>query len=50
MRQFRRSHAGIGPGDYLIAATADVQGFELATLNVKRFPMFKGLRPPFILG
>jgi len=37
-------------GDYLIAATAEVQGFELATLNVKHFPMFQGLRPPFTLG
>lgn len=49
MREFRRSHSGIGLGDYLIAATAEVQGFELATLNVKHFPMFRGLRPPFTL-
>lgn len=47
MRRYRRSHAAIGLGDYLIAATADVEGLELATLNVKHFPMFKGLRPPF---
>lgn len=50
MRRYRRTHAGIGLGDYLIAATAEVQGFELATLNVKHFPMFAGLRPPFALG
>jgi predicted nucleic acid-binding protein len=47
MRQYRRSHRGIGLGDYLVAATADVRGLELATLNIKHFPMFKGLRPPF---
>jgi predicted nucleic acid-binding protein len=47
MRRYRRSHTGIGLGDYLIAATADVKGLQLATLNVRHFPMFKNLRPPF---
>lgn len=47
MREYRRSHAAIGLGDYLIAATAEVQGLELATLNVKHFPMWASLRPPF---
>lgn len=47
MRVHRRSHSGIGLGDYLIAATAAVGGFELATLNVRHFPMFSGLAPPF---
>jgi len=49
MREYRRSHSSIGLGDYLIAATAEVQGFDLATLNVKHFPMFDGLRPPFTM-
>jgi predicted nucleic acid-binding protein len=49
MRRYRRSHVSVGLGDYLIAATAEVQGLELATLNVKHFPMFEGLQPPFIL-
>jgi len=49
MRRYRRSHAGIGLGDYLIAATAQVRGASLATLNVRHFPMFAGLRPPFRL-
>lgn len=48
MRTHRKSHA-IGLGDYLIAATADVAGLALATLNVKHFPMLKGLRAPFAL-
>ncbi|HME49026.1 type II toxin-antitoxin system VapC family toxin [Mycobacterium sp.] len=47
MRRYRRSHTGIGLGDYLIAATADVKGLPLATLNVRHFPMFKNLRPPY---
>lgn len=47
MRRYRRSHTGIGLGDYLIAATADVKGLQLATLNVRHFPMFTDLRPPF---
>jgi hypothetical protein len=49
MREFRRSHRDIGLGDYLIAATADVRGLTLATLNVRHFPMFGGLRAPFRL-
>ena len=42
--------SGIGLGDYLIAATTDVKGYQLATLNVRHFPMFKGLRPPFAVS
>jgi predicted nucleic acid-binding protein len=49
-RQYRRSHSGIGLGDYLIAATTEVKGYQLATLNVRHFPMFKGLRPPFAVS
>ncbi|MEZ0384947.1 type II toxin-antitoxin system VapC family toxin [Mycobacterium sp. pW045] len=50
MRRYRRSHGGIGLGDYLIAATADVNGLQLVTLNTRHFPMFPGLEPPFALG
>lgn len=49
-RQYRRSNSGIGLGDYLIAATTEVRGHRLATLNVKHYPMFKGLRSPFALS
>jgi predicted nucleic acid-binding protein len=49
VRTYRRSHAAIGLPDYLIAATADVRGLQLATLNVKHYPMFVGLEPPFAL-
>jgi predicted nucleic acid-binding protein len=49
MRHYRRSHPGIGLADYVIAATADVKGLTLATLNVRQFPMFQDLHPPFRL-
>jgi len=49
-RHYRRSHAAIGLVDYLIAATALVHGLELATLNIKHFPMFADLKPPFQLS
>lgn len=47
LRQFRRSHPGIDLADYLIAATAEEEEASLVTLNVKHFPMFSGLRPPW---
>jgi predicted nucleic acid-binding protein len=46
-REYRASHASISTPDDLIAATADVLGAPLATLDVRHFPMFEGLRPPF---
>lgn len=48
-RQYRRSHHTIGLADYLIAATARVHGCELATLNVRHFPMMEDLTAPFPL-
>ena len=47
LRSYRRSHPGIDLVDYVIAATADLLGAELVTLNVKHFPMFQGLRSAF---
>lgn len=47
LRRFRRSHPGIDLADYLIAATAEEEGAALVTLNIKHFPMFSGLRPPW---
>lgn len=47
MRTYRRSHNGIGIADYLIAGTADIRGLQLATLNVRHFPMFSDLEAPF---
>jgi predicted nucleic acid-binding protein len=47
MREYRRSHSGIGLGDYLIAATALTEGLEIATLNIRHYPMFPELACPF---
>lgn len=49
MRRYRRSHSGIGLGDYLIAGTVEVHDLSFATLNVEHFPMMAGLMPPFSL-
>ena len=47
MNEYRRSHSGIGLGDYLIAATALTEGLELATLDIRHYPMFPELARPF---
>jgi predicted nucleic acid-binding protein len=47
LRQYRRSHAGIDLVDYAVAATAELHAARLVTLNVKHFPMFPGLQPPW---
>jgi predicted nucleic acid-binding protein len=46
-RRYRNSHSGIGAVDYLIAATAIVIDADLLTTNVRHFPMFTKLRPPY---
>lgn len=46
-RSWRRSHPGIGVPDLAIAATAELLEAQLATRNVKHFPMFEGLRAPY---
>ncbi len=47
LRKYRRSHTGIDVVDYLIAATAEQVGADLATLNVRHFPMVPRLKPAF---
>lgn len=46
VRQYRPSHSVEIP-DAVIAATCLVSGSELHTLNIKHYPMFKGLKPPY---
>ena len=46
-RQYRRSFPMIDTVDYLIAAAAQSIGADVVTLNVKHFPMFEGLTPPY---
>lgn len=47
VRRYRKSHSGIGAVDYLIAATAIVIDAELLTTNVRHFPIFTKLEPPY---
>jgi predicted nucleic acid-binding protein len=47
LRTYRRSHQGIDLVDYAVAATVELHGATLATLNVKHFPMFDRLEPPY---
>lgn len=47
LRAYRRSHPGIDLVDYVVAATVELHGARLATLNVKHFPMIEGLAPPY---
>lgn len=46
LNQYFKSH-GVGLGDGLIAATAEANGLEIATLNLKHFPMFPNLKRPY---
>lgn len=46
-RQYRRSHPGLSIVDFLIAATAQLLDADLATANVRHYPMFTGLTPPY---
>jgi Predicted nucleic acid-binding protein, contains PIN domain len=46
VKQYRPSHSVEIP-DGIIAATCVVSGSELHTLNVKHYPMFKDLKPPY---
>jgi hypothetical protein len=45
--RYLRSHPGIDPVDYVIAATAARLKASLWTLNLKHFPMFEGLTAPY---
>lgn len=45
-RDYHKSH-GVGLADAIISATADSQKAELKTLNIKHYPMLKGLKPPY---
>lgn len=41
------SHPGVDPVDHVIAATAELHDAVLWTRNVKHFPMFPELEPPY---
>ena len=44
---YLRSHPGVDPVDYVIAATAQEARAQLWTRNLKHFPMFPGLAAPY---
>ena len=45
--QYSAAFSGIDPVDYVIAATAELFSAELWTHNVRHFPMFPDLQPPY---
>jgi predicted nucleic acid-binding protein len=45
-RDYGKSH-GVGLADAIIAATCEVENAELKTLNIKHYPMLKGLKPTY---
>lgn len=46
-RRWDRHRPGISLADLVVAATAEQVGAELATANVRHFPMFEDLQPPY---
>lgn len=46
-RRWASRYPGIGSADLVIAATAQELGADLATGNIRHFPMFSGLRRPY---
>jgi predicted nucleic acid-binding protein len=47
-RRWDRHRPGISLADVVIAATAEQLDAELATTNVRHFPMFERLSPPYV--
>lgn len=45
-RDYAKSH-GVGLADSIIAATCESKNAVLKTLNVKHYPMMKGLKPAY---
>ena len=45
-RDYGKSH-GVGLADAILAATAEAENAELKTLNIKHYPMLKGIRPAY---
>ena len=45
-RDYGKSH-GVGLADALVAASAQAENASLLTLNIRHYPMLKGLRPAY---
>jgi predicted nucleic acid-binding protein len=46
-RKYHKSYGGIDDVDYLIAATTLIFDADLLTTNIRHFPMFPDLTPPY---
>lgn len=46
-RRYLPTHSGIDITDLIVAALTQELEAELKTVNVKHYPMFKGLKPPY---
>lgn len=46
-RRYLRSHSGTEVSDLIVAALTQHLDAELKTVNVKHFPMFTELKPPY---
>ncbi len=45
-RDYSKAH-GVGLADAIVAATSKAEHAELKTLNIKHYPMIKGLKPAY---
>lgn len=45
-RDYFKPH-GVGLADAIVAATAESENADLKTLNIKHYPMIKGLKPAY---
>ena len=45
-REYGKSH-GVGLADAIVAATAEAENADLKTLNIRHYPMIKGLPPAY---
>jgi predicted nucleic acid-binding protein len=45
--RYQRSHPGVDPVDYVIAASVERLEGQLWTRNLRHFPMFPGLTAPY---
>jgi predicted nucleic acid-binding protein len=45
-RDYSKAH-GVGLADAIVAATCKAENAELKTLNIKHYPMIRGLKPAY---
>jgi predicted nucleic acid-binding protein len=46
-RDYCKAH-GVGLADAIVAATCEAESAELKTLNIKHYPMIRGLKPAYM--